>query len=324
MADVTQQTPQSYGDYDSVNVTWGMPENYEVVRKIGRGKHSEVFEGINIINHHKCAIKVLKPGKKKKIKIHIDILRSLSGGPNIITLIDVIEDKQTTTSSLILEYINNTDFRSLYPRFADFDVRFYVYELLKALDFCHSKGIIHRDVRPHNVVIDHEHRILRLIGWGYAVFHHQMVEHSVRVGLFKPPELLLNFQKYDCSLDMWSLGAMLASMIFRKEPFFHGNSNSDQLLKIVKILGTEDLYSYLDRYKIDLDEHYHGIIRQCPKKDWQDLLNDENQKFVTNEAIDLLDKLLRYDHQERLTAKAAMRHPFFKPVRDNMDNPHTL
>jgi serine/threonine protein kinase len=52
--------------------------------------------------------------------------------------------------------IQNTEFKTLYPKFTDFDVRFYIFELLKALDFCHSKGIMHRDVKPHNVMIDHE------------------------------------------------------------------------------------------------------------------------------------------------------------------------
>jgi len=52
----------------------------------------------------------------------------------------------------------NTEFKTLYPKFTDFDVRYYIFELLKALDFCHSKGIMHRDVKPHNVMIDHEKR----------------------------------------------------------------------------------------------------------------------------------------------------------------------
>lgn len=59
---------------------------------------------------------------------------------------------------MIFEYVNNTDFRSLYPKFQDYDVRYYIFELLKALDYCHSKGIMHRDVKPHNVMIDHEKR----------------------------------------------------------------------------------------------------------------------------------------------------------------------
>lgn len=66
--------------------------------------------------------------------------------------------KQSKTPSLIFEYVNNTDFRSLYPKFQDYDVRYYIFELLKALDYCHSKGIMHRDVKPHNVMIDHEKR----------------------------------------------------------------------------------------------------------------------------------------------------------------------
>ena len=111
---------------------------------IGRGKYSEVFEGINIVNYQKCVIKVLKPVKKKKIKREIKILQNLSGGPNIVALLDVVRDPQSKTPSLIFEYVNNTDFRSLYPKFTDYDVRFYIYELLKALDYCHSKGIMHR------------------------------------------------------------------------------------------------------------------------------------------------------------------------------------
>ena len=142
----------------------------------------------------------------------------------------------------------------------------------------------------------------------------------------------MDFKEYDYSLDMWSLGAMFASMIFRKEPFFHGNSNSDQLVKIAKVLGTEDLFDYLDKYEIELDAQYDDILGRFPKKNWHSFVNSENQRFVTNEAIDFLDKLLRYDHQvctlifmpctsntrqERLTAKEAMAHPFFEPVRAN-------
>ncbi|CAO2656821.1 Nn.00g056240.m01.CDS01 [Neocucurbitaria sp. VM-36] len=327
-ADVNANMPRSYWDYDSVNISWGVLENYEVVRKIGRGKYSEVFEGINVVNYQKCVIKVLKPVKKKKIKREIKILQNLSGGPNIVSLLDVVRDNQVSdgsdwvgdwskTPSLIFEYVNNTDFRSLYPKFQDYDVRYYIYELLKALDYCHSKGIMHRDVKPHNVMIDHEKRKLRLIDWGLAEFYHAGTEYNVRVAsrYFKGPELLVDFQEYDYSLDMWSLGAMFASMIFRREPFFHGNSNSDQLVKIAKVLGTEDLFDYLDKYDIELDAQYDDILSRYPKKPWHSFINADNQRFVSNDAIDFLDKLLRYDHQDRLTAKEAMAHPYFAPVR---------
>jgi len=77
-------------------------------------------------------------------------------------------------------------------------------------------------------------------------------EYNVRVAsrYFKGPELLVDYQMYDYSLDMWSLGCMLASMIFRKEPFFHGHDNYDQLVRIAKVLGTEELYEYLGTYTV--------------------------------------------------------------------------
>ena len=77
---------------------------------------------------------------------------------------------------------------------------------------------------------------------------------------FKGPELLVDYQMYDYSLDMWSLGCMLASMIFRKEPFFHGHDNYDQLVRIAKVLGTEELYEYLDKYQIELDPRFSDIL----------------------------------------------------------------
>src|SRR5271154_3567548 len=82
-------------------------------------------------------------------------------------------------------------------------------------------------------MIDHVSRSLRLIDWGLAEFYHPKTEYNVRVAsrYFKGPELLVDYQTYDYSLDMWSLGCMLASMIFRKEPFFHGHDNYDQVLR---------------------------------------------------------------------------------------------
>jgi len=160
-ADVNQLVPRSSWDYKSMHITWGMAENYEIVRKIGRGKYSEVFEGIDLLSYHKCVIKVLKPVKKEKIKREIKILRNLSGGPNIVALQDVVMDVHSKMPSLVMEHVNNTDFRVLYPKLVDYDVRYYIFELLKALDFCHSKGIMHRDVKPHNVMIDHENRKVR-------------------------------------------------------------------------------------------------------------------------------------------------------------------
>lgn len=138
---------------------------------------------------------------------------------------------------------------------------------------------------------------------------------------FKGPELLVDYQMYDYSLDMWSLGCMLASMIFRKEPFFHGQDNYDQLVRIAKVLGTDDLYGYLKKYHIDLDPHFNDILGQHSRKRWENFIHSENRHLVSPEALDLLDKLLRYDHQQRLTAKEAMEHPYFYPVVKEQSQP---
>ena len=86
----------------------------KLVRKLGRGKYSEVFEAINITNNEKCVVKTLKPVKKKKIKREIKILENLRGGTNIITLQGVVKDPVSRTPALIFEHVNNTDFKQLY------------------------------------------------------------------------------------------------------------------------------------------------------------------------------------------------------------------
>ncbi|XP_018431299.1 PREDICTED: casein kinase II subunit alpha'-like [Nanorana parkeri] len=89
---------------------------------------------------------------------------------------------------------------------------------------------------------------------------------------------------------------------------------SSQLVRIAKVLGTDDLYGYLKKYHIELDPHFNDILGQHSRKRWENFLHSENRHLVSAEALDILDKLLRYDHQQRLTAREAMEHPYFYPV----------
>ncbi|KAG0254929.1 Casein kinase II subunit alpha [Mortierella polycephala] len=297
-------------------------ERYEVIRKIGRGKYSEAFEGIDLTNNGKVCIKVLKPVKRKKIRREIKIVQNLAGNTNTIQLFDIVRDPQSKTPALIFEYVDNDDYKTLYPKLGNLDIQFYMFELLKALEFCHSRGIMHRDLKPHNVMIDHQKHQLRLIDWGLAEFYHPGTLYNVRVAsrYWKGPELLVNIQDYDYSLDLWSFGAMLAGLIFQKEPFFRGQSNDDQLVKIGAVLGTDGLLDYVDKYLGELPEGVKAVpgflsdTLQLPQP-WTNFVTAENEHLTSTEALDLLDKLLRYDHQERLTAAEAMAHAYFDRVR---------
>ncbi|CAJ0925488.1 unnamed protein product [Ranitomeya imitator] len=86
------------------------------------------------------------------------------------------------------------------------------------------------------------------------------------------------------------------------------------LVRIAKVLGTEDLYDYIDKYNIELDPRFNDILGRHSRKRWERFVHSENQHLVSPEALDFLDKLLRYDHQTRLTAREAMDHPYFYPI----------
>lgn len=317
-ADTNSRLPPSYWDYEALNIRWGSQDIYEVVEKVGRGKYSEVFSGINVARNERCIIKVLKPVRSKKIKREVKILQNVAGGPNIIQLKDLVIEPESRTPAFIFELVKNVEYRALYPQLSDFDVRYYVFQLLRALDFAHSRGIMHRDVKPHNVMVDPATKALRLIDWGLAEFYHPGVAYNVRVAsrYYKGPELLVDLFEYDYSLDMWSLGCMFGGMIFMIETLFHGRDNNDQLVKIVEKLGTDDLHAYLKKYDLRLGKQYsmlHG--KHYPPIPWTDFITEKNKHLAIPEAIDLLSNLLRYDHQERLTAAEAMAHRYFDPVR---------
>ncbi|KAI0766125.1 kinase-like protein [Trametes elegans] len=316
-ADANERQGPAWYDYENMTVDWNVPDRYEIVRRIGGGRYSEVFEGVDSSNEDSCVIKVLKPVAKKKIKREIKILRNLAGGPNVIRLMDIVHDVPSRSNSLVMEYVDNTDWKELYCTLTEMEIKHYLFQLLRALDFVHSRGIIHRDVKPANIMFDRDRRKLRLIDWGLAEFYHPGVELHIRVAsrYFKGPELLVGYKHYDYSLDMWSVGCILAAMIFRRENFFRGRDNDDQLLKIVKVLGSAEFEHYLTTFRLYFRAYDEEILRSYPKISWSRFITVDNGQVVSGDAIDLLDKLLRYNHLERLTAAEALAHSFFNAVR---------
>lgn len=175
-------------------------------------------------------------------------------------------------------------------------------------------------------------------------------QHKVQVRVasqhYKSPELLLGYQHYDYAIDMWGVGCILAGLLLRREPFFRGKDNLDQLGTIVAVLGTADLQAYISKANIEMTPDIRGIVAKYTllggrKKEWCDLLapptitttsqsdsttsSNPNtvtrQRYIPSKAgLDLLSKLLVYDHSARLTAKQAMQHTFFDPVRECVES----
>ncbi|KAF0987613.1 hypothetical protein HZS_6245, partial [Henneguya salminicola] len=195
-------------------------------------------------------------------------------------------------------------------------------DLAKALQFAHSNGIIHRDVKPQNIIVDFSRRILKLIDWGLAEFYLPGTNYNVRVAsrYYKSPELLIDYQYYDYSLDIWSYGCVLGGLvflnslfeIFQKEPLFHGLDNKDQLLKIVAVVGTSVLKDYLTRYKHSMAKDLSGLIEGYPGIPFEKYIDKTNSHLAHSAAINLLKKCLTMDHYERPTAEQILAHEFFK------------
>jgi len=169
-------------------------------------------------------------------------------------------------------------------------------------------------------MIDHKRKKLALIDWGLAEFYHPQQIYNARVAsrYFKGPELLVNFLSYDYSLDLWSIGCMIAGIIFRKVPFFHGKDNNDQLVKIVQVLGTDEFDAYLKKYGITLPSNAENpaFNQFWKRKHWESFIRKDNQKYITRDALNFLDSLLQYDHNKRPTATDAMQHSWFEPIRE--------
>lgn len=152
-------------------------------------------------------------------------------------LYDVIHER-SGNPALVFEYIdsNDADIDDLYKSLSLADIKFYMRELLIALRYLHGAKIIHRDVKPHNVLIDQSRRSLRLIDFGLSVFHTPDADQSIAGSkAYEAPELLVSHHRYDTKVDMWSTGAMLAALMFRRFPMFVGVKSENVLGQIVKV-----------------------------------------------------------------------------------------
>jgi len=181
------------------------------------------------------------------------------------------------------------------------------FQLLRGMLFCHMRRVLHRDLKPQNLLID-ERGILKIADFGLARAFGVPVRpytHEVVTLWYRAPEVLLGSQRYACPVDIWSIGCIMAELITKK-PLFQGDSEIDQLFRIFRILRTptEELWPGVS----ELPDFKASFPR------WTEFnLPTHISRLSDNEqGVDILQKMLVYAPNSRITAKAAVAHPFFK------------
>jgi len=312
--------PPSHSDYASSQPQYNSSEPYQLLCRLGRGKYSEVFLAVHTAQRvqRKVVIKVLKPVRKLKIKREIHVLRAMGECAGSVRLLDVVRDPVSKYVSLVFEHVETIEWKERFQQLTEPQCQYILHQLLSTLQHAHSHGIMHRDIKPHNLLIHPRTLQAKLIDWGLADYYHAHTPYNVRVcsRYFKAPELLLGHQWYDYGVDMWSVGCVMAGMLYGRHPFFHGRDNNDQLVRIVAVTGTDELYRYTTKYHIAIpDDIQHKLNAnrqlQAAHKGWEGLGGAAGRALRSSAALDLLSGLLRIDHQQRLTVDEALAHPYF-------------
>lgn len=321
-------------DYTSLvndfQITYGNIQNYQLICPIGAGKYSNVFYGKikknkeseisgNKPKSRKRAIKILKFITYQRIKREICIINYLQGIPNVVKLYDIVRDVRSKTYSIITEYDEPTYAPNFYPTLTIDEIRYLMFNLLVTLDLCHRKGIMHRDVKPGNIIIRPDRKNLFLIDWGLAEFYFPKKRLSTRVSTlrYKAPELLLNYEYYDYGIDVWGAGVALGEMLV-KFPFFEGRNIDEMIACITSLWGIDKMINYFGRYGLSVSPETINLFPKNMGEQWDRVMATTRSMKNDADAFDLLKKLLTIDHTERITAKEALLHRFFDPVRDEV------
>ena len=306
--------PCSY--YVNYKFDIGDIDNYLVESKIGRGRYSDVYEGIDKKTSKKVVLKLLKPITKIKIIREICVLKTLKECPNIVEITDVIKEKDSEIYCIICKSISGIELRNCYLNITPPDLKQYMYKIIQCLEYAHSKGIIHRDIKSTNIAINQETKELNIFDWGLSDFYIKDYKYTLTIGsrYYKAPELLMEYKKYDFSIDMWSVGCLFGAILFQIDFLFKGSSNQDQLVKITKHFGYEEIEKFLNKYQGDcfLASKIKNKMKDYTKKSWDEFINEKNKYLISDDALDLLNKLLEIDHKKRITAKDALNHNYFK------------
>ena len=184
-----------------------------------------------------------------------------------------------------------------------------MYNFLQAVDYLHSRGVCHRDIKPHNVLIDPTTGRAKICDFGCSkrlVPGEPNIQY-ICARYYRAPEIAFGWPHYSLSIDVWSVGCVMAEL-YTGRPLFPGKNSVDQLAKIVKVLGGPD---GLELAAMGQDPRRFRHVQQADQQARRLGLKAAVGPQVPDDAIDLMFGMLQYDPTRRFTASTALQHPYF-------------
>ena len=297
-------------------------ERFRKLEVLGQGTYGKVYKALDLETNQTVALKktILSnddEGVPATTLREVSILRALSGSQHVVRLIDVVHTETRGGRPLLYlvfeyaesdlkQYMNRNRGRGRALPLPE--AKHFCYQLLLGLHYCHARGVMHRDLKPQNLLVTDNNRTIKLADFGLGRSFCIPVgkyTHEVVTLWYRAPEILLGTRCYSTPVDIWSVGCIMLEMI-KGRPVFCGESEIEQLFAIFRVLGTPTAESWPS--VVDLRD-WHEFPQWRPQ-DLRRLLPDLGEDGCT-----LLECMLRLDPGKRITAAAALQHPFFDDVR---------
>ncbi|KAI3448368.1 hypothetical protein Pfo_005033 [Paulownia fortunei] len=292
-------------------------DSFEKLDKIGQGTYSSVYRARDLETGKIVALKKVRfvnmdPESVRFMAREILILRRLDH-PNVMKLEGLVTSRVSGNLYLVFDYMEH-DLAGLAAspvvRFTEPQIKCFMQQLLRGLEHCHSRGVLHRDIKGSNLLIDN-YGNLKIGDFGLATFFRanqkQPLTSRVVTLWYRPPELLLGATDYGVAVDLWSSGCILAEL-FAGKPIMPGRTEVEQLHKIFKLCGSPS-EEYWKRSKLP-----HATIFK-PQQPYRRCVAETFKEFPSS-ALSLLESLLAFEPECRGSTTSALHSEFFttKPL----------
>jgi len=241
----------------------------------------------------------------------IQALRKVSPHPHIIKLLEILYDEPTGRLALVFELMEMNIYELIKDRktyLPQGKIKQMMFQLFKAIEFMHRKGIFHRDIKPENILISGDHVKLADLGSCRGTLGEHPYTEYISTRWYRSPECLMTDGYYDQQMDIWGAGCVMYE-VMTLVPLFPGKNELDMIHRIHNILGTPS-QKVLDRFK----SHASHLDFNFPQKAGSGL--EKTLSHVSPDCLDLLKQMLIYDPERRITADQVLQHEYFRELVD--------